>query len=297
MWKDEAKDGFPASKSVTLHSARRAVRQEGVRQEALTGSQRQKSAVSHVRQRDEDMERTFLGQVNHVERAFLDQVNLEIHMATLLDENSTAKSGASDDVLKSREDMGNGVDPAVPAAAAKGLALSRVAAWDSAHATFNIATPPQSSHEKGLLNNMRDNGFNTTVMEEAATKFANTLVDQAHESAAAIPPTYGLLRPLGAAAVHMPRTELVRKKKPHLSLPQTLPEAHLHHLHHHHHPGTHVQHGPSSLPTLSPSPHPVRAVSASLLTLTVLHPSDEGANLAHVAGQSPGRNSEKSHFQ
>jgi hypothetical protein len=290
MWKDEAKDGFAASKSA-LHSARRALRQEGVRQEALTGGQKRKSAVSHVRQRDQDMERTFLGHVNHVERAFLDQVNLEMHMETL-NENSTAKSGASDDVLKSREDMGNGVDPAVPAAAAKGLALSRVAAWDSAHATTNLAT-------HGTINKRdKDNGVNKTVMEEAATKLANTLVHQAHESAAAIPPTYRLLRPLmGAAAMHMPHTELMRKKKPHLSLPQTLPEAHLHLLQHLEHSGTHVQHGPSSLLTLSLSPHPVSAVSASPLTVPVLQHSDEGANLAHDADRSLGRNSEKSHFQ
>jgi len=43
---------------------------------------------------------------------------------SLAGEDSTAKSGASDDVLKSREDMDNGVDPEVPAAAAKRLAQS-----------------------------------------------------------------------------------------------------------------------------------------------------------------------------
>lgn len=291
--KDEANDGFPA-----LHSARRAVRQKGVRQEVQT--QRAKSqepraaAVSHVRQRDEGMKRTFQEQVNHVERAFLRQMNHEMHMATLLDENSTAKSGASEDVLKSRDDMGNGVDAAVRGAGAAGLAISRVAAWDSAHGgnnlathgTINLATPPQSPHQKGLLDNKRglDNGVNSTVMEEAATKLENTLVDKELESAAAIRPTYGLLRPLsGAAAMHMPHTELVRKKKPHLSLPQALPEAHLHQLHHLEHSGKHVQHGPSSQPS-------------SLLTLSrsVLQPNDEGANLPNDQGPSPGRNS---HFQ
>ena len=139
--------------------------------------------------------------------------------------SSAASRDLSHEVLKSRDDMGNGVDAAVRGAGAARLAISRVAAWDSAHGgtnlathgTINLATPPQFSHQKGLLENKRgmDNGVNTTVMEEAATKLKNTFVDKVLESAAAIRPTYG--------------------------------------LHHLEHSGKHVQHGPCSILTRSRS--------------------------------------------
>jgi len=293
----------------TYYSVKRDLLQ---RQEALTRGKRQEAsaaAVRNERQRDEGMEQTFLGQGFKVKH----EMHMETSFDALLRENSTAMmmSGSSDPayhhVHKSREDMDNRVDAAVPfmpAAAAKGLALSRVAAWDSAHGTTNppthgttnLGTPAQSTHEKGhgvLDNDMLDNdvlditrhwhnvnstgvdnGVNSAAMEEAATKLAtklanthvhtatkhkhklantlhtlhtlhtpvqkatklantlaNTLVHQAHESAAAVAirPTgpYELLRTLmgtltGAAVMHMPQTELVRKKKPHLRLPKAL---------------------------------------------------------------------------
>jgi len=133
--------------------------------------------------------------VKNDEQAFLGEVNHEMHMKklaadlklndkpSLAGEDSKAKSGASGDVLKSREDMDNGVDPEVPAAAAKRLALSRAATLDSARGSTNL----RSSDEKDLLDNKgdMDNGVNTAAMQTAAQKLATSLVDKMQESAEA----------------------------------------------------------------------------------------------------------------
>jgi hypothetical protein len=102
-----------------------------------------------------------------------------VHGTNLVDDKS-------DGILESRTDMTDGVDPSATAAAAKRLAVSRAGSVKQAQGT-NLATPADSSDDKGLLDNHRDmgNGVDTKATQEAARKLATSLVRKMQESAEA----------------------------------------------------------------------------------------------------------------